>query len=234
VYVGGFTASTSDLATALFNKLPMFLLVIIVLGFVLLTLAFRSVVIPAIGAAMNVLTMGVAFGAVVLVFQYGFGSKLLGAGGPGPIEGMVPVLVVGIMFGLSMDYQVFLVSRMHEEWSVAKDNRRAVRVGQTETGKVIAIAAAIMFSVFISFAAGGVRLIAEFGIGLSVAVLMDAFIIRMLLVPALMHVIGNANWWLPKWLDKAMPHISVEGEPEPADLESAEYAEGQTTPAQVG
>ncbi|MFC8665253.1 MMPL family transporter [Streptomyces sp. NPDC057199] len=212
VYVGGGTAGSADFASVLTGKIPLFLAVIVVLGFILLTLAFRSLLIPAIGAVMNLLTMGAAFGAIVLVFQHGFGSELLGAGSAGPIEAVVPVLIVGVMFGLSMDYQVFLVSRMHEEWTHTRDNRRAVRVGQADTALVIAVAATIMFCVFIAFAGGGVRLIAEFGLGLAVAVLLDAFLIRMVLVPALMHLMGTANWWLPNGLERRLPHVSVEGD----------------------
>ncbi|WP_042397279.1 MMPL family transporter [Streptacidiphilus carbonis] len=211
VYVGGVTASNADFASVLLGKIPVFLAIIVALGFVLLTVAFRSLLVPALGAVMNVLTIGVAFGVVTTVFQYGFGVSLLGAGAAGPIEAFVPILVVGIMFGLSMDYQVFLVSRMREEWAHSGDNHRAVRIGQQETGQVIAVAACIMFSVFTPFALGGSRVIAEFGLGLAVAVLFDAFVARMVLVPALMHLFGNANWWLPRWLDRALPNLSVEG-----------------------
>ncbi|MFE4756110.1 MMPL family transporter [Streptomyces mirabilis] len=216
VYVGGATAGSTDFASVLTSKIPLFLLVIVALGFILLTLAFRSVLIPAIGAVMNLLTMGAAFGAIVLVFQHGFGSEALGAGSAGPIEAVVPVLIVGVMFGLSMDYQVFLVSRMHEEWTHTRDNHRAVRVGQSDTALVIAVAATIMFCVFIAFAGGGMRLISEFGLGLAVAVLLDALLIRMVLVPALMHLTGKANWWLPGWLERRVPHLSVEGDTTPS------------------
>ncbi|ELP63588.1 MMPL family transporter [Streptomyces turgidiscabies] len=214
VYVGGLTASNDDFASVLMSKLPVFVLVIAVLGFLLLTIAFRSLLIPAVGAVLNILSIGVAFGAIVVVFQYGFGAGLLGLGAAGPIESFVPILVVGIMFGLSMDYQVFLVSRMREEWAHTGDSRRAVRIGQAETGKVIAVAATIMVCVFGSFVFGGMRVIAEFGVSLALAVAVDALLIRMVVVPALMHLCGAANWWLPRRLDKALPNVSVEG---PAD-----------------
>ena len=214
VYVGGVTASNDDFASVLMGKLPVFVLVIAALGFLLLTVAFRSLLIPAVGALLNILSIGVAFGAIVVVFQYGFGAGLLGLGAGGPIESFVPILVVGIMFGLSMDYQVFLVSRMREEWAHTGDNNRAVRVGQAETGKVIAVAATIMVCVFGSFVFGGMRVISEFGVSLAVAVAVDALLIRMIVVPALMHLCGRANWWLPRRLDKALPNVSVEG---PAD-----------------
>jgi putative drug exporter of the RND superfamily len=219
VYVGGTTASNDDFASVLMSKLPVFVLVIAALGFLLLTVAFRSLLIPAVGAVLNILSIGVAFGAIVVVFQYGFGASLLGLGAAGPIESFVPILVVGIMFGLSMDYQVFLVSRMREEWAHTGDSHRAVRVGQAETGKVITVAAAIMFCVFGSFVFGGMRVISEFGVSLAVAVALDALLIRMVVVPALMHLCGRANWWLPRRLDKALPNVSVEGPPdEPARL----------------
>ncbi|MDX2605707.1 MMPL family transporter [Streptomyces caniscabiei] len=214
VYVGGVTASNDDFASVLMGKLPIFVLVIAALGFLLLTVAFRSLLIPAVGAVLNILSIGVAFGAIVIVFQYGFGAGALGLGAAGPIESFVPILVVGIMFGLSMDYQVFLVSRMREEWAHTGDSRRAVRVGQAETGKVIAVAATIMVCVFGSFVFGGMRVISEFGVSLAVAVAVDALLIRMVVVPALMHLCGRANWWLPRRLDQALPHVSVEG---PAD-----------------
>ncbi|MFH9404663.1 MMPL family transporter [Streptomyces sp. NPDC017638] len=211
VYVGGPTAGNDDFASVLLGKLPLFVLVIAALGFLLLTVAFRSLLIPAVGALLNILSIGVAFGAIVVVFQYGFGASLLGLGAAGPIESFVPVLVVGIMFGLSMDYQVFLVSRMREEWARTGDNQRAVRVGQAETGKVIAVAATIMVCVFGSFVFGGMRVISEFGVSLAVAVALDALLVRMIVVPALMHLCGRANWWLPRSLDRALPRVSVEG-----------------------
>jgi RND superfamily putative drug exporter len=211
VYVGGLTASNDDTASALFAKIPLFLGVVIALGFVLLAAAFRSLVIPAVGAVMNVLTMGAAFGAIVLVFQHGLGAALLHAGSAGPIEPIVPALITGIIFGLSMDYQVFLVSQMQEEWLRTGDSRRSVRTGHARTGQVIAVAAAIMFAVFAAFTVGGQRVIAELGLGLAVAVAMDAFLLRLIAVPALMHLAGRSSWWLPRWLDRALPRLTVEG-----------------------
>jgi putative drug exporter of the RND superfamily len=131
-------------------------------------------------------------------------------GKAGPIEPFLPVMLLAILFGLPMDYQVFLVSRMHEEWVHAKDNHRAVTVGQASTGRVITAAATIMICVFTAFVFGGSRTIAEFGVGLASAVFLDAFILRTLLVPALMHLFGQANWWLPSWLDRWLPHLAVE------------------------
>ena len=217
VYVGGATAIFQDFAKVLTDKLPLFLGVVIVLGFLLLMLAFRSVLVPLTAAVMNVLAAAASFGVIVAIFQWGWGSSLLNLGGAGPVESFVPVIMLAILFGLSMDYQVFLVSRMHEEWADTRDNARSVRVGQAETGRVIVAAALIMVFVFGAFVLGGERVIAEFGIGLAAAVAIDAFLIRTVLVPALMHLFGRANWWLPGWLDRILPHFSVEGaQPGPA------------------
>jgi RND superfamily putative drug exporter len=202
------------------GKLPLFILVIIALGALLLLLAFRSVVIPLTAAVMNLVAAASSFGVLVAVFQFGWGSDALGLGHSGPIEAFVPVLMLAILFGLSMDYQVFLVSRMHEEWSHTHDNHRAVQVGQAETGKVITAAATIMICVFLAFIFLGQRDIAEFGIGLAAAVLLDAFILRTVLVPSLMHLFGDANWSLPRWLDKILPHLSVDP-PEEIDVNGA-------------
>ncbi|MFJ8596689.1 MMPL family transporter [Streptomyces sp. NPDC093598] len=210
VQVGGMTAGYDDFADVIVSKLPVFVGVVIGLGCLLLLLAFRSVGIPLKAAAMNVAAVASAFGVVVAIFQWGWGSELLGLGSAGPIEPFLPVIMVSVLFGLSMDYQVFLVSRMYEEWLETGDNRRAVRVGLAETGRVINSAAVIMISVFLAFVLSGDRVIAMFGIALAAAVALDAFVLRTLLVPALMHLLGGANWWLPRWLDKRMPRISIE------------------------
>ena len=209
VYVGGSRALADDFAHVLDSKIPLFLTVIVLLGCLLLMVAFRSVVIPLVAALMNLLAVAASFGLVVAVFQWGWGSSALGAG-TGPIEAYLPIIMIAILFGLSMDYQVFLVSRMHEEWVNTGDNETAIIHGQANTGRVITAAALIMISVFLSFAFGGERIIAEFGIGLGGAVLLDAFILRTVLVPSLMHYLGRANWWMPKWLDRVVPHVAVE------------------------
>jgi RND superfamily putative drug exporter len=229
VYVGGLTASNDDTASTLFAKIPLFLGVVIALGFVLLAAAFRSLVIPAIGAVMNVLTMGAAFGAIVLVFQHGFGAALLHAGSAGPIEPIVPALITGIIFGLSMDYQVFLVSQMQEEWLRTGDSRRSVQTGHARTGQVIAVAAAIMFAVFAAFTVGGQRVIAELGLGLAVAVAMDAFLLRLIAVPALMHLANRSSWWLPRWLNRVLPRLAVEGGGEAAPARETTAGPGATS-----
>ncbi|WP_405543379.1 MMPL family transporter [Streptomyces phaeochromogenes] len=208
--VGGMTASYDDFADVIVGKLPLFVGVVVGLGCVLLLLAFRSIGIPLKAAAMNIAAVTASFGVVVAIFQWGWGSELLGLGRAGPIEPFLPVIMVSVLFGLSMDYQVFLVSRMYEEWLETGDNRRAVRVGLAETGRVINSAAVIMISVFLAFVLSGDRVIAMFGIALAAAVALDAFVLRTLLVPALMHMLGGANWWLPRWLDRRLPRISIE------------------------
>jgi putative drug exporter of the RND superfamily len=210
VYIGGVTATSADFATLVAGKLPWFLLTIIGLSFLLLVAAFRSLLIPATAAVMNLLAAAATFGVLTAFFQWGWGTDAFGLGKAGPIEAYLPVLTLAILFGLSMDYQVFLISRMNEEWVHRRDNRRAVRTGQLETARVITAAAAIMICVFLTFSLLGQRDIAEFGIGLAAAVALDAFLLRTILVPALMHVFGNANWWLPRWLDRHLPHLAIE------------------------
>ncbi|MCS0604106.1 MMPL family transporter [Streptomyces sp. LP11] len=210
VQVGGVTAGYDDFAAVIVGKLPLFVGVVIGLGCLLLLVAFRSLGIPLKAAAMNLAAVAAAFGIVVCVFQWGWGSELLGLGRAGPIEPFLPVIMVSVLFGLSMDYQVFLVSRMYEEWLETGDNRRAVRVGLAETSRVINSAAVIMICVFLAFVLSGDRVIAMFGIALASAVALDAFVPRTLLVPALMHLLGAANWWLPGWLARRLPRLSIE------------------------
>jgi putative drug exporter of the RND superfamily len=227
VDVGGVTATYDDFASVLVGKLPLFIGVVAALGFVVLLLAFRSFVVPLTAAVMNVLAAAASLGLVVAVFQWGWGAGLVGLGKAGPIEPFLPVIMVSILFGLSMDYQVFLVSRIREEWSQTRDNRVAVRIGLAETSRVINSAAVIMIFVFAAFVLSGDRVIGMFGIGLAAAVALDAFVLRTLLVPAIMHLFGPANWWLPRWLDCRLPTLTVEPPREPVsdvsvgDLESA-------------
>ncbi|MEV8596809.1 MMPL family transporter [Streptomyces sp. NPDC052012] len=229
VHVGGVTAGYDDFADVIIGKLPVFVGVVIGLGCLLLLLAFRSVGIPLKAAAMNVAAVAAAFGVVVAIFQWGWGSELLGLGRAGPIEPFLPVIMVSVLFGLSMDYQVFLVSRMYEEWLETGDNRRAVRIGLAETSRVINSAAVIMISVFLAFVLSGDRVIAMFGIALAAAVALDAFVLRTLLVPALMHLLGGANWWLPRSLDRILPRISVE----PPECRAAHERLAAATDAEV-
>ncbi len=216
VRVGGMTAAYDDFADVILGKLPVFVGTVVGLGCLLLLLAFRSIGIPLKAAAMNIAAVAASFGLIVAVFQWGWGSEALGLGGAGPIEPFLPVVMVSVLFGLSMDYQVFLVSRMYEEWLATRDNCRAVRVGLAETSRVINSAAVIMISVFLAFVLSGDRVIAMFGIGLAAAVALDAFVLRTLLVPALMHMLGGANWWLPAWLERVLPRISIEPAEHPA------------------
>ena len=215
VYVGGVTATNGDFATVIGGKLLLFIGVILGFGFLLLMVAFRSLLIPAVAAVMNLLAAGAAFGVLVAVFQYGWGLHLLNLGQAGPVESFLPVLMLAVLFGLSMDYEVFLVSRIREEWAVGGDNRQAVRTGQATTGRVIIAAATIMICVFSAFILSGQQITGEFGLGLAGAVLLDAFLLRTILVPALMHLSGRVNWWLPGWLDRSLPHLSIEPATQP-------------------
>jgi RND superfamily putative drug exporter len=210
VLVGGATAGGDDFSAVLASKLALFIAVVVVVAFLLLMLVFRSLLIPAVASVMNLLSVGAALGIMNAVFEWGWGSSILGIARTGPVEVFIPVIMFSVLFGLSMDYEVFLVSRMREEWVQTFDNRLAVTKGQTETGRVITAAALIMILVFLSFLLGGNIIIQQFGIGLAGAIIVDAFIIRTVAVPAIMHVIGKANWWLPGFLDKALPHVNVE------------------------
>ncbi|MFI9075932.1 MMPL family transporter [Streptomyces sioyaensis] len=228
VRVGGVTAGYDDFAGIIVGKLPLFIGMVVALGSVLLLFAFRSIGVPVKAALMNIAAVASSFGIVVAVFQWGWGSELLGLGSAGPVEPFLPVIMVSVLFGLSMDYQVFLVSRMYEEWRLTGDNRRAVRVGLTETSRVINSAAVIMIAVFAAFVLSGDRTIAMFGIGLASAVALDAFVLRTLLVPALMHMLGGANWWLPSWLGRWLPRISIEPPPEqPSDAQVPASRDGE-------
>jgi RND superfamily putative drug exporter len=206
VLVGGTTAIFEDFSHILSAKLPLFIGIVVILSFLLLMAVFRSLVIPLTAAVMNLLSAGAAFGIVTAIFQKGW----LG-GTTGPIETFVPVLMFPILFGLSMDYEVFLVSRIYEEWHRRRDNTEAVAHGLAATGRTITAAAAIMVLVFGSFILGGERIIELFGVGLASAVLLDALIVRSVLVPALMILIGDANWKIPHWLNSTLPRLNVEG-----------------------
>ncbi len=210
VYVGGVTALFADFAHVLSGKLPLFVGLVVLLSFLLLAIVFRSFVIPATAAVMNLLSIGAAFGILVSVFQYGWMGALFGVNRAGPIEAFLPVMLFAILFGLSMDYEVFLVTRIHEEWLKSGDNRVAVRQGLAATGKTITAAALIMILVFGSFILGGQRVIKEFGLGLAAGILVDALVIRMSIVPSLMQLLGKSNWWFPKALDRLLPRVTVD------------------------
>src|SRR4051794_8329894 len=210
VYVGGITAIFDDFAGVLTAKLPLFIAVIGARACLPLMIAFPSLLNQLPAAVTNHPAAGAASGVVPLVFKKGFLPGPLGVG-TGPIEAFLPVMMLAILFGLSMDYQVFLVSRMHEEWARTGESGHSVRIGQAATGRVITAAATIMILVFGSFLLAGQRVIAEFGIGLASAVFLDAFILRTVLVPAVMHMLGDRNWWLPRGIDRVLPRLAVEG-----------------------
>ena len=213
VLVGGTTAIYIDFANVLSAKLPLFIGLVVLLSFLLLMTVFRSFVIPLTAACMNLLSIGAALGMLVAVFQWGDLGSLIGLSGTSPVEAFLPVMLFAILFGLSMDYQVFLVSRMHEEYIKSGGNNRiAVRNGLAATGKTITAAALIMILVFGSFILGGNRVIKEFGIGLAGGILVDALLIRMAIVPSIMILFGKANWWFPKWLDRILPKLSVDAD----------------------
>jgi RND superfamily putative drug exporter len=209
IEVGGFTASGEDFSRTVAGKLPLFVGVVVLFSALLLLAVFRSVIIPIKAALLNLLSIGAALGFVTLIFQDGHGAGLLGIG-TGPIESFVPVLMFAIVFGLSMDYEVFLISRVHEAWERTGDASGSVASGLQTTGRVITAAASIMVLVFASFALGDDRVIKLFGLGLASAVFFDAVIIRCLLVPALMEIFGPRAWWLPSWLDRRLPRLAIE------------------------
>jgi putative drug exporter of the RND superfamily len=209
--IGGSTAGYVDLASRISEKLPLQILVVIALSFILLILAFRTVVIPAQAAVMNLLSIGAAYGVLTAVFQYGWLSGLIGLEGPVPVVSYVPLFMFAVLFGLSMDYEVFLVSQIEEHVHAGEDNRDSVVSGLVTSARVITAAAAIMVFVFGSFVLNGDPTIKQFGVGLAVAVILDATVVRCLLVPATMLLMGKVNWWMPGWLDRAVPHMSIEG-----------------------
>ena len=235
VLVGGFTAGSIDFSHVLANKLPLFIGVVVVLSALLLFVIFRSVVIPIQAALMNLLSIGGALGVTVLVFQEGWLAGLLGIE-KGPVEPWIPVLMFAVVFGLSMDYEVFLISRIREQWIRKRDASEAVADGIAFTGRVITAAAAIMICVFLSFMLGNERVLKEFGFGLAAAVLLDAVVVRCVLLPAVLELLGERTWWLPRWLDDRLPHINIEGSSARAQLGGPEGEAGEPVepePAQV-
>jgi RND superfamily putative drug exporter len=214
VMVGGFNPSGLDFANYMGSRLPLFMAAVLILSFLLLMAVFRSLVVPLKAVVMNLLSIGAAYGVLVAVFQWGWGKGLIGLGKEGPIDAWVPMMLFAILFGLSMDYEVFLLSRIKEDYDRTKDNANAVANGLAATARVITAAAAIMICVFGAFVLGDDRSIKLFGLGLAVAVFFDATIVRLILVPATMELLGDRNWWLPKWLDRILPQIHVEAHPE--------------------
>jgi len=219
--VGGFTAASTDFAVFLGGRMPLLIGVVLLLSFLLLMAVFRSLLVPLKAVIMNLLSIGAAYGIIVAIFQWGWASDLIGVAKPGPIDAWIPMFLFAIVFGLSMDYEVFLLSRIKEEYDRTGDNETAVADGLAATARVITAAALIMFCVFFAFVFGDDRSLKLFGFGLAIAVLIDATIVRMLLVPATMELLGDRNWWIPKWLDRILPAIDVEGHHEAPAAEPA-------------
>jgi putative drug exporter of the RND superfamily len=219
VYIGGATASQVDFANVLSSKLPLFIGIVIALSALLLMVVFRSFVIPLQAAVMNLLSIGAALGVVQAVFERGWLSSLFGVS-PGPIEAFIPVMAFAIVFGLSMDYEVFLISRVHEEWQTRGDASAAIREGVAHTGRVISAAALVMVAVFGAFALGGSRVLELFGVMMATAVFLDAFVIRMILLPAVLQLLGRRTWAFPGSVDRHLPRLALEpqaGAPRPPD-----------------
>jgi RND superfamily putative drug exporter len=235
VNVGGWTAGGIDFATYISGRLPILIGAVLILSFLLLMIVFRSLLVPLKAVVMNLLSVGAAYGVIVAIFQWGWGISLIGVDKAGPVEAWAPMMLFAIVFGLSMDYEVFLLSRMKEEFDRTGDNATAVADGLAATARVITAAAIIMVCVFSAFVLGDDRNLKLFGLGMAVAVLVDATIVRMVLVPATMELLGARNWWIPKWLDRVLPHLNVEGTHPEAHVEAAvdadvENAEPVLTP----
>ncbi len=238
VLVGGETAASVDASNYLAHRLPLVISAVIVLAFLLLMAVFRSVVIPLKAAIMNLLSVGAAYGVIVAVFQWGWGGSVIGIGHTGPIDPWIPLMMFTILFGLSMDYEVFLLSRMREEWRRTADNSVAVADGLAKTARVITSAAAIMICVFGSFVIGDpLRILKVFGLGLAASILIDASLVRLVLVPSVMEILGRSNWYMPRWLDKIVPTLGVEVDPaapeRSTDDSSAPSPDGHPSPAEV-
>jgi RND superfamily putative drug exporter len=214
--VGGFTAAAVDSSQRLSQRLFWVIGAVVLLSFLLLMAVFRSVAVPLKAAVMNLLSVGAAYGVIVAIFQWGWLGSVVGIGKTGPIDPWIPLMLFTILFGLSMDYEVFLLSRVREEWRRTGDNATAVADGLASTGRIITAAAAIMVCVFGSFVLGDQRVLKVFGLGLATAVFVDATLVRMVLVPSTMELLGRANWWFPHWLDRIVPKLSVE-----VDVETA-------------
>jgi RND superfamily putative drug exporter len=222
--ITGSTAFFIDISDKITSRLPLFIGSVLVMSFLLLMCVFRSILVPLKAALMNLLGIGAAYGVVVAVFQWEWGASLLGVEESLPIISFLPMFMFAILFGLSMDYEVFLMSRIREEYLHTGDNTLSVARGISHTGRVITAAAIIMVSVFGSFAFGNDPTVKMFGVGLSVAILLDATVIRMILVPSTMQLLGDRNWWLPGWLDRILPNWDLEGE---GALPPPDYEPGQ-------
>src|SRR3954453_15526364 len=217
--VAGFPAGSIDFSTYIVDRMPILIGAVLILSFLLLMIVFRSILVPLKATLVNLLSLGASYGVIVATFQWGWLKGPIGIDKVGPIEPWVPMMLFAIVFGLSMDYEVFLLSRMKEEFERTGDNATAVVDGLAATARVITAAAVIMFCVFFAFVLGDDRTLKLFGLGLAAAVLVDATLVRLVLVPATMELLGDRNWWIPKWLDRILPRIHVEGHhvPEPVD-----------------
>ncbi|MCO5321521.1 MAG: MMPL family transporter, partial [Microthrixaceae bacterium] len=208
--VGGPTAGFIDQSEKISSRLLWFIGTVVVLSFLLLMIVFRSILVPLKAALLNLLAIGAAYGVVVAVFQWGWGRSLIGLEEAVPIASFVPMMMFAILFGLSMDYEVFILSRIREEYHKGNSNIDSVVEGLGATAKVITAAALIMISVFIGFVTSDDPVVKMMGVGLAAAVALDATIVRMVLVPSTMSLVGDANWWLPRWLDRLLPHLDLE------------------------
>jgi putative drug exporter of the RND superfamily len=223
-YVVGTTAGYIDFTAKIAKRMPWLILTVVLLAFVLLTVAFRSIVIATKAAILNLLSVAAAYGVVVAIFQWGWGSSLINIHEKLPIPAFVPMLMFAIVFGLSMDYEVFLISRVHEAWTKTADAHRSVAIGIGSTARVITTAAAVMIVVFTSFVLDPDPTVKMLAIGMAAAVLIDASIIRMILVPAVMSLLGRHAWWIPRWLDRIMPNLDIEGSAHLARVSQQEEA----------
>ena len=211
-HVGGQTANFADVGVRVNDRLPVFVAAVLVMSFVLLMLVFRSVLVPLKAVLLNLLSIGASYGVMVMVFQWGWGADLIGLESTVPIVSFIPMFMFAILFGLSMDYEVFLLSRVREEHAAGASNEESVVRGVAKTGRVITSAALIMVSVFLAFVLGDDPATKMFGVGLATAMLVDATLVRMVLVPATMKLLGDANWWVPGWLDRVLPRVDADAE----------------------
>ena len=225
VHVGGATASFADMGSKVFDRLPIFIISVIAMSFLLLVVLFRSILVPLKAAILNLLSIGAAYGVLVMVFQWGWGMDLIGLEATVPVISFIPMFMFAVLFGLSMDYEVFLLSRVREEYQRTGDNDLSVVKGISSTARVITSAALIMISVFLGFVLGDDASIKMMGLGLATAIFIDATVVRMVLVPATMKLMGDANWWLPKWLERRLPSVDIEG---------GEYSADRPAPVPVG
>jgi putative drug exporter of the RND superfamily len=231
VHVGGATAANIDIISSITDRLLPLIAGVVIVSMFLLLLAFRSIVIAITAAVMNLLSVAASYGVIAYFLEGGWAGKLIGIDTPTPLPSFIPVIMFALLFGLSMDYEVFLISRMREAWVRTRDNGQAITVGLANTGRVITAAASIMMVVFAALIPSDQVLIKVPGVGMVAAILVDATIIRMMLVPAIMHLLGNSNWWLPRGLERRLPQLHVEG---PAVMPEGAHAAAEPVTARRG